>query len=64
MKSASTEILQKEEFEDKLSYGFYISAAIVQGEHERAFQFLSRNTERKGIESTVRQSRYGINKMC
>ena len=54
MKSVSTEILQKEEYDDKLYYGFCISAAIVQGEHELAFQFLTRNSDRKGtIELTL-----------
>ena len=48
MKTASTEIL-KEEYNDKLSYGFCVSAAIVQREHELAFQFLRRNSNRKGI---------------
>ena len=56
MKSASTDILQKEEYDDKLSYGFYISAAIVQREHERAFQFLTRNSDRKGMELTIYKS--------
>ena len=53
MKSVSTEILEKEEYDDKLSYFFFISAAIVQGKHERAFKFLSRNKERKGIELKI-----------
>ena len=47
MKTASTEILRKE-YDNKLSYGFCISAAIVQGEYELAFQFLNRNIDRKG----------------
>ena len=42
------EMLQKE-YNCKLLYNFGISAAIVQGEHDLAFQFLKRNTEKKGI---------------
>ena len=49
MKRASTEILEKEEYDYKLPYSLLISSAIVQGEHERAFKFLSRNKERKGV---------------
>ena len=52
MKRASTDILE-DEYDDKLSYGFFISSAIVQGKHERAFNFLSRNKERKGIKLTI-----------
>ena len=52
MKSASTEILEKE-YDDKVFYGFLISAAIVQGKYELAFQFLRRNTDRKGIKLTI-----------
>ena len=47
MKTASTEIL-RQEYDDKLCVGFSISAAIVQGEYELAFQFLNRNIDRKG----------------
>ena len=42
------EILQKE-YNCKLSYSFSISAAIVQGKHDLAFEFLERNKDRKGI---------------
>ena len=42
------EILQKDNG-CKLWYSFGISAAIVQGEHDLAFEFLKRNTDKKGI---------------
>ena len=42
------EILQKK-YDSKMSYSFWISAAIVQGEHDLAFRFLSCNADRKGI---------------
>ena len=42
------EMLQKE-YNFNLLYNFGISAAIVQGEHDLAFEFLKRNTDRKGI---------------
>ena len=41
------EILQKE-YDDKQSYGFWVTAAIVQGEHDLAFQFLEKNTDKRG----------------
>ena len=37
------------EYDAKLSYSFFISAAIVQGKHDLAFEFLERNVDRKGI---------------
>ena len=46
------EILQKED-NSKLWYSFGISAAIVQGEHDLAFEFLKRNTDRKGIKGII-----------
>ena len=41
------EILQKE-YDDKQSYSFWVTAAIVQGEHDLAFQFLEKNTDKRG----------------
>ena len=41
------EILQKE-YDDKKSYSFWISAAIVQGQHDLAFNFLEKNADKKG----------------
>ena len=43
-----TGILQKE-YNSKLSYSCVISAAMVQGKHDLAFEFLERNIDRKGI---------------
>ena len=42
-----TELLQNE-YDDRLSYSFWISAAIAQGKHDLAFQFLKKNTDKKG----------------
>lgn len=41
------EILQKE-YDDRQSYSFWVTAAIVQGEHDIAFQFLEKNTDKRG----------------
>ena len=41
------EILQKE-YDDKQFYSFWVTAAIVQGEHDLAFQFLEKNTDKRG----------------
>ena len=41
------EILQKE-YDDKQSYSFWISAAIMQGKHDLAFNFLEKNADKKG----------------
>ena len=41
------EILQKE-YDDKQSYSFWISAAIMQGEHDLASNFLEKNADKKG----------------
>ena len=46
------EILQKE-YDEKLSYNYCISAAIVQGEHDLAFNFMKKNTDMKGIDNVV-----------
>lgn len=51
------EILQKE-YEDSQSYSFWISAAIVQGEHDLAFNFLKKNTDKKGISSQCCSASY------
>ena len=50
MKTVDPKEILNEEYDSKLSYSFWISAAIVQGEHDLAFEFLSRNKDRKGIE--------------
>ena len=42
------EILQKE-YDHKLPYAFWISSAIVQGEHDLAYEFLKKNSAKKGI---------------
>ena len=42
------EILQKK-YDQKLSYSFWISSAIVQGEHDLAYQFLKKYSHKKGI---------------
>ena len=42
-----TELLQNE-YDDRLSYSFWVSAAIAQGKHDLAFQFLKKNEDRKG----------------
>ena len=42
------EILQKE-YDDKQSYSFWISAAIMQGEHDLASNFLEKNADKKGF---------------
>ena len=42
------EILQKE-YDDKQSYSFWISAAIMQGEYDLAFNFLEKNADKKGF---------------
>ena len=42
------EILQKE-YDHKLPYAFWISSAIVQGEHDLAYEFLKKNLTKKGI---------------
>ena len=44
------EILQKD---CEFFYSFGISAAIVQGEHDLAFEFLKRNIDRKGIKGII-----------
>ena len=41
------------EYDATLSYSFYISAAIVQGKHDLAFQFLDRNKDKKGIKGII-----------
>ena len=40
----------REEFDDKLTYNYWISAAIAQGEHDLVEQFLQKvpNTDKKG----------------
>ena len=43
------EILQKE-YDHKLPYAFWISSAIVQGEHDLAYEFLKKNSAKKGID--------------
>ena len=49
MKTVDPKEILNEEYNSKLSYSFWISAAILQGEHDLAFNFLSRNTDKKGI---------------
>ena len=41
------EILQKK-YDHKLSYSFWISSAIVQGEYDLAYHFLKKNSNKKG----------------
>ena len=41
------------EYDAKISYSFLISAAIVQGKHDLAFQFLDRNKDKKGITGII-----------
>ena len=43
-----TEILRNK-YDSSLSYSFWISAAIAQGEYDLAFQFLKKNTDKKGM---------------
>ena len=43
------EILQKEYDDKQAYYSFMISAAIVQGEHDLAFNFLEKNADKKGF---------------
>ena len=40
----------REEFDDKLTYNYWISAAIAQGEHDLVAEFLQKvpNTDKKG----------------
>ena len=44
------EILQKE-YDNNVPYpySFWISSAIVQGEHDLAYHFLEKNSDKKGI---------------
>ena len=42
------EILQKE-YDDKQFYSFWVTAAIVQGEHDLAYHFLKKNSNKKGM---------------
>ena len=49
MKTVDPTGILKKEYNSKLSYSFAISAAIVQGKHDLAFEFLERNIDRKGI---------------
>ena len=44
------EILQKE-YDNNVPYpySFWISSAIVQGEHDLAFNFLEKNADKKGF---------------
>ena len=44
------DILEKE-YNSELPYSFWISAAIVQGEYDLAFEFLRSNMDKKGIKS-------------
>ena len=41
------------EYDAKLSYSFLISAAIVQGKHDLAFQFLDMKKDKKGIKGRI-----------
>ena len=43
-----TEILRNK-YDSSLSYSFWISAAIAQGEYDLAFKFLKNNTDKKSI---------------
>ena len=49
MKTVDPTVILQREYNSKLSYSFGISAAIVQGKHDFAFEFLERNIDRKGI---------------
>ena len=49
MKTVDPTVILQKEYNSKLSYSFGISAAIVQGKHDLAFEFLERNIDRKGI---------------
>ena len=49
MKAVDPKDILQEEYNCKLSYSFWISAAIVQGQHDLAFKFLERNIDIKGI---------------
>ena len=48
MKTVDPTGILKKEYNSKLSYSFGISAAIVQGKHDLAFELLERNVDRKG----------------
>ena len=49
MKAVDPKEILQEEYNCKLSYSFWISAAIVQGQHDLAFKFLERNIDIKGM---------------
>ena len=49
MKSFDPREFLQNEYDQRLSYSFWISAAIAQGEYDLAFQFLKKNADRKGI---------------
>ena len=48
MKSWDPKEILQNEYDDKLPYSFWISAAIIQGEHDLAFNFLEKNADKKG----------------
>ena len=48
MKSFDPREILQNEYDTRLSYSFWVSAAIAQGEHDLAFQFLKKNEDRKG----------------
>ena len=49
MKSFDPTKILRNKYDSSLSYSFWISAAIAQGEHDLAFQFLKKNTDKKGM---------------
>ena len=50
MKNSDPRKKLREEYDDKLTYNYWISAAIAKGEHDLVSQFLQKvpNTDKKG----------------
>lgn len=53
MKSFDPTQILRNEYDNRLSYSFWISAAIAQGEYDLAFKFLKNNTDKKSIIYTL-----------